>query len=566
MAAGALSSCLKSFRISTLSRFQKDFVFFPHSLAGWLRKIGERLWVSFWFVPIATITLFAALAFLMVQVDKWADVRFQRGRFWFIFENSTNASRDALNTISKGFLSISGVTFSILLVAFTMVNISDGQLVGLLPLSPSPLSDAGPITNRLVSQPQAANRYTPRLIATFAEDKMTQATLGTFLGIFLYGLIVQRSIVSYDEGERFLPHLSILFAFGLTMGGLFLYVLFIHHVAVHLHINGIAARLAAQITASMIHLFPTHLGQPIETSEEEQADEGWIKELTKSESGVDNPGASWLPVRAENSGYITSIDDAALLKWTDVADILYRMEHAVGTFVVTGEPLGYYRLHNRWSSSSLPRAHRDESSVHSLTPRYVLRAYTISHARNVRQDPEFGLQQLVDIALQALSSSLHDISTVRVCIDWLYNTVRIAADRKAPPRVRCCKAEKYNGESGADKARIIAVGPTFESMLHTAFVDLRQHSVAQVAVLRFQFEAFQKLASDVRNIRRLQILEDFVRLYEPLTEAGIDAAHDREQIKQAYRHLLEAIDRHRVHLLQEEPRDETFTHVTLPME
>ncbi|KAJ3170394.1 hypothetical protein HDU88_009023 [Geranomyces variabilis] len=469
MAAGALSSCLKGFRISSLSRFQKDFVFFPQSVAAWLRKIGERLWVSFWFVPIATITLFAALAFLMVQVDKWANVSFQRGRFWFIFENSINACRDALNTISKGFLSISGVTFSILLVAFTM----------------------------------AANRYTPRLIATFAEDKMTQATLGTFLGIFLYGLIVQRSIVSYDEGERFLPHLSILLAYGLTMGGLFLYVLFIHHVAVHLHINGIAARLAAQTTASMINLFPTHLGQPIETSEEEQADEGWIRELTKSESGADNPGASWLPVRAGNSGYITSIDDAALLKWTDVADIL--------------------------------------------------------------NHPEFGLQQLVDIALQALSSSLHDISTVRVCIDWLYNTVRIAADRKAPPRVRCCKAEKYDGQSRADKARIIAVGPTFESMLHTAFVDLRQHSVAQVAVLRFQFEAFQKLASDVRNVRRLQILEDFVRLYEPLTEASIDAKHDREQIKQAYQHLLEAIDRHRVHLLQEEPRDETFTHVTLPM-
>jgi len=56
----------------------------------------------------------------------------------------------------------------------------------------------------------------------------------------------------------------------------------------------------------------------------------------------------------------------------------------------------------------------------------------------VEQDPAFGIRQLVDVALKALSPGINDTSTAAMCVDYL---AAILA-RLAPGNFRQCTATR----------------------------------------------------------------------------------------------------------------------------
>ena len=86
--------------------------------------------------------------------------------------------------------------------------------------------------------------------------------------------------------------------------------------------------------------------------------------------------------------------------------MIVRMEHNIGTFVIEGMPL----------------ASRCTSIKQNLNPtiiREINKCFELGSFRTVSQDIAFGIQQLVDIALKSLTSSIHDITTAITCIDYL---------------------------------------------------------------------------------------------------------------------------------------------------
>lgn len=61
-------------------------------------------------------------------------------------------------------------------------------------------------------------------------------------------------------------------------------------------------------------------------------------------------------------------------------------------------------------------------------------AFAIGDKRSMQQDPEFGVRQLVDIAVKALSPGINDPTTVIECLDRLSSVLFCAVRRDSPPR------------------------------------------------------------------------------------------------------------------------------------
>ena len=109
--------------------------------------------------------------------------------------------------------------------------------------------------------------------------------------------------------------------------------------------------------------------------------------------------------RLEANGYIQSVDYEALLRLARDRKTIVRMERGIGGFVVHKAPAGVAR------SGTLRRIERPSSALNA--------AYGISRHRTVDQDPAFGIRQIVDMALKALSPGINDTSTAVMCVDYL---------------------------------------------------------------------------------------------------------------------------------------------------
>jgi uncharacterized membrane protein len=111
-----------------------------------------------------------------------------------------------------------------------------------------------------------------------------------------------------------------------------------------------------------------------------------------------------------------------------------------------------------------------------LTPeaRNELRgAFDIGPNRTLQQDVEFGVLQIVDIALRAISPAINDPSTAISCIDQLSRIMIRFASREPPERV-------LYDPPGTLRVLIPWIG--FDRLLESAFEQIRLYSKSDVAV------------------------------------------------------------------------------------
>ena len=81
------------------------------------------------------------------------------------------------------------------------------------------------------------------------------------------------------------------------------------------------------------------------------------------------------------------------------------MELGVGEFVVAGLPLISVAGENTLD---------DKTIIAALNG-----VYLVSRQRTVQQDASFGIRQIVDIAMKALSPGINDTTTAVMCVDYL---------------------------------------------------------------------------------------------------------------------------------------------------
>jgi len=103
----------------------------------------------------------------------------------------------------------------------------------------------------------------------------------------------------------------------------------------------------------------------------------------------------------------------------------------------------------------------------------LLGAFDLGPSRTLQQDVEFGVLQIVDIALRAISPAVNDPSTAISCVDQLSRILIRFASRQPP------ESRLYDS---AGVCRVSIAWIDFEKLLDSAFEQTRMYSKTDVAV------------------------------------------------------------------------------------
>jgi len=154
--------------------------------------------------------------------------------------------------------------------------------------------------------------------------------------------------------------------------------------------------------------------------------------------------------------------------------------------------------------------------------------FIVGSRRTPRQDVECAVNELVEVAVRALSPGINDPFTAMNCIDRLGASLGRLADREAPSPYLC-------DEEG--RLRVIARSISFADVLSAAFNQIRQFSHGSVAVTIRILESLDSVAQHTHRV------EDRVAVvhHAKMTAQNADAfpeASDRRAVEERFEELL----------------------------
>lgn len=438
------------------------------------RSLWERFRSHILFVPGALALLGILLAVVTVEIDRAIDHEEVRALPW-VFRAGASGARDVLATVATSMVQLAAITFSVTIVALAL----------------------------------RSQQFGPRLLRNFTGDVLNQAILGTFIATFIYSLLVLRAVRDLDEAEAvdaetFVPLLSVTVSIALALVSLALFVVFIDRIVTAIQANSIIAQVAGETRSAVESLFPEPLGEGPDAEDEPDPEQ---------------PLPRPVRIMAPRTGYIQSLDPDELIEAAREADLVLRMEAPIGGFVVEGTPM----------LTASPRERVDGDLVRRLQ-----QLYTISRDRSVAFDPEFGVRQIVDVAVKALSPSDNDPTTACTATEYLGAILIEFANRDIPSRLR-------RDEQGT--IRVVAMGPTFRRMADLAFDQIREHGADDRAAILQLVETIGRVAAAVRSGPRRKVLEEHVYRAARAADRGIPEPADREAINAQLRLAMERLGR-----------------------
>jgi uncharacterized membrane protein len=434
-----------------------------------LFKLWGDLRSSFWFMPSLMVTGSMVFAVVLIELDSTGSERWLN-QWPRLFGVGAEGARLMLSTLAGSMMTVMGITFSMTLLALVL----------------------------------ASGQYTSRILRNFMRSRVTQFTLGVFAGIFAYCLIVLRTIRGSGDINEFVPGLAVFFGFIMALGGIGILIYFIHHIASSIQASNIIASVAHETNASIDRLLPHKLDQ-------NNADDEDQKHLEQLDARV------WYPVPAVDSGYIQNVDTDALMHLAADSKSIVRMEHGIGAFVVQNTAL---------VSLALTYA-PDQKTIDALNA-----AYSIGRFRTVQQDPAFGIRQIVDIAIKALSPGVNDTSTAVICVDYLTSILARVAGRQFPP--------VYSYQQ--DTLRVIAIVPSIENLMAEAFDQIRANAEENVAILLRMLDALDIIGSLTIRRSHLQALDEQRQWIAELVDRSIEATHDRAHLERRLSEVRENLE------------------------
>jgi uncharacterized membrane protein len=309
----------------------------------------------------------------------------------------------------------------------------------------------------------ASMQFSPRIIVSFIQDRVTQQTLGIFLGTFAYCLAALPAARSHPQ--PFSPVATVFGAMLLALASVGWLLYFINHISRAISVNHIVDRIAWETEQVIDEMMPNaRHGEP----------------RTSPPKEADSPGT---PILNRVSGYIRFIDTSRLVALATSTGSEVRVLRRVGHFVPVGVPLLIV------SGPSLPPPLVDE----------LLGALDLGPTRTLEQDAEFGVLQIVDIALKAISPAVNDPSTTISCVDQLSRILIRFASRKLPDPVL---------RDAAGVARVSLIWPDFERLVDGAFEQIRLYAKADLAVNLRMMRALTDIVATVPDTDFRRILAE----------------------------------------------------------
>lgn len=253
---------------------------------AYLFKLLQDIRASYWFLPMILVCLGLILATIMAWVDRNATTMpFRLPPS--LLDTQAGGARSTLAVIAQSIIGVTGVMFSMTLVAVSF----------------------------------ASGNFGPRLIGNFMRDRGNQLSLGILIATFVYALAVLRTVQDGNDGDvvQYVPHFSLLVALLLTLVCIFTLIYFVHHVPETINVSRISAGIGTSLETQIRRLIDAHDDAP---SAPEMPDRDPDEVITSKSSGY---------IQTVNFGQLGNLSEDN--KWH------IEMASSIGAFVTCETPV-----------------------------------------------------------------------------------------------------------------------------------------------------------------------------------------------------------------------------------
>ncbi|MDG6110347.1 DUF2254 domain-containing protein [Dactylosporangium aurantiacum] len=415
--------------------------------------LSDALRTQLWPLPAAGVALAIGLGVALPRLDAALAGRLPATFTAFLFSGGPEAARTVLSVIAGSLITVTSLTFSLTVVTLQL----------------------------------ASSQFSPRLLRTFTQDRFVHGTLALLLATFTYAVTVLRTVrASLDSQAAFVPHMSVTVAYVLGLASVLGLVLFLAHLARQIRVESMMRAVHAETTATIRRVLP---------------------DGTDHEHQPPVPPPTAVRLCAAASGFLTFVDEKALLTAAADADAAILLDRLPGDSIIAGTPIA--------AAWAVGGGALEKPVVEALAPR-VAAAVRVGFERTAAQDVAFGLRQLVDVAVKALSPGINDPTTAISALGHLAALLCEAAGHDLGPRV-------VHDEAG--KACVMLQRPDLAVLLELAVAQPRRYGRADPDVLARLLTLLREVAWHTRTTaQRGAVEEQLQRLQATIDEQRFDDA------------------------------------------
>ncbi len=413
-------------------------------MTAYLKKIWLDVNASYWFLP----ALFSIAALLLATLTLWMDRNGYAASVtdvsWLEPARPDGAS-NMLSVIAAAMIGVASTVFSITIAAVAY----------------------------------ASGNYGPRLLTNFMEDRGNQFSLATFIGTFVYSILILRTVRAEHEAPAdlqdamaagslpgFVPQLSMLVAFALMLLSVAVLVYFLNHIPASIRINTVLKGIGARLLEEIEERFPD------------------------GNDGENTGGApNGVPIVSHGTGYVQAIGFAKLEKLAEKENGKLKLAVRTGDFVHPDVTIAY------WADMDIVKDCPDDE---------VRAAFTLGSMRTPSQDMQFLIDELVEIGLRALSPGINDPFTAVTAVHWLGAATAELARRKLT---------RSFAEAGEDP-HLILLEDDFSHFVRRGFGAMRGSVATNRIAALVTFDALVDAASTLNDESRrgeLKLQGDLLR-------------------------------------------------------
>jgi uncharacterized membrane protein len=347
-----------------------------------------------------------------------------------------------------------------------------------------------------------ATLFGPRLLYRFLQDWVTQATIGLFMATFIY-LCLVFLVTHQDSHSTFIPQISLITSWFLVIASFAFLIYYSHRIATSIQNPDMIARIVDDLQPTVIQ---AHACGPGQGSGEQVGPAVVAQQIAEGET-----------VQCKHSGYVQVIDCEALVTAALQADTVIHLLYRPGQFVLRGEALAC-----AWPPNRL-------GGFEALIGRQV----RIGRHRILTQDGEFGIAQIVEIAIRALSPAVNDTFTGVACVDWVADALLISAD------VSLSDGCWYDR---GGKVRVRVPPLRLERLVKMAFDQIRQAAADNPAVLIRILDTIRRITPRMQTEGAQQALMAQADAVRETASAKILVKLDRDDVEAAWRRARSAAE------------------------
>lgn len=338
----------------------------------------------------------------------------------------------------------------------------------------------------------ASSTYGPRLVRNFMADRGNQVVLGVYLATFLYSLMVLRTIRQGPGEGVFVPHTAVSVAVLLALLSVGVLVYFIDHISDSVQVWTLAQRLRNDLLTTLEQPYPAA--------------------GTGAEAGAATlPKGAGVAVRAGRDGYVAGIEEGALLDLAVARSAVLALHVRPGSYCVKDGVMA-----TAWPSSA------DDDAAAALVAD-VRSHVVLKDERTPHQDVEFAVQQLIELAVRALSPSTNDPYTALNAFDQLSAGLARIVSRSQPSAGRL-------GPDGALRLQAPTVGPA--ELISMFYEAVRTYALDHPVVLRRAMEIASLIGSLTADRELLRHLAGQLQLVQDAYEHTDPIEHDAQRLRE----------------------------------